>query len=227
MQPPPFPIGRNSCPNATILTLPSSCFLPGTTRRCYHPNASIQMSASHHCHPVATTPPLPSQCYWSNVTISMISSWQYLPNAHSPMTSQCYHPDANVLMQSSWHYHPDATISKNKSTTVSSYQLDTSILILPSQCHNAESKEMVHNTILNALTFWVELKKINKHVARRKIQNDGKKNGPNNLNAQALLLGCYHPDATILTWLKYCYVLLLVLSIVWMYPCIFFLIKDV
>ena len=114
MQPPPFPIGRNSCPNATILTLPSSCFLPGTTRRCYHPNASIRMSASHHCHPVATTPPLPSQCYWSNVSISMISSWQYLPDAHSPMTSQCYHPDANVLMQSSWHYHPDATISKKQ-----------------------------------------------------------------------------------------------------------------
>ena len=162
----------------------------------------------------------------------MLPSQWYLPDNTSPMLTAQWHPNATILMQTFWCNHPDTTIlmllyQKNKSTTVSSYQLDTSILMLPSQCHNAESKDMVHNTILNALTFWVKLKKINKHVARRIIQNDGKKNGPNNLNAQALLLGCYHPDATILTWLKYCYVLLLVLSIVWMYPCIFFLIKDV
>ena len=86
---------------------------------------------------------------------------------------------------------------------------------------------MVHNTILIALTFLVKLEKINKHVARRKFQNDGKNSGPNNLDAQALPSGCYCLDATILTRLKYCYALLLVLSIVWMYPCIFFLMKDV
>jgi hypothetical protein len=40
--------------------------------------------------------------------------------------------------------------------------------MLPSQCHIAESKEMVHNTTLNALRFLVNLDKRNKHVVRKK-----------------------------------------------------------
>ena len=115
------------------------------------------------------------------------------------LTFQCNHPDATKLMQSSCCYCPDSTISKNKSTPGLPYQLNASFSMLPSQCHIAELIEMVYNTILNAVTFLVKLEERNKDVVRRKFKNDGKKNGPSNLDAQALPSGCYHPDATILT----------------------------
>ena len=79
------------------------------------------------------------------------------------------------------------------------YQLDASVSTLPSQCHIAELIEMVYNTILNAVTFLVKLEERNKHGMRRKFKNDGKKNGPKNLDAQPLPSGCYHPNATIVT----------------------------
>ena len=114
-----------------------------------------------------------------------------------------------MLMQSSWCYHPDAAISK-KSTTVSPYQLDTSVLMLPSQCHIAESKEMVHNTTLNALRFLVNLDKRNKHVVRKKSKWWKEKMVPAILmhkpTIRMLPSWCYHPDMTILklpSWSKH------------------------
>ena len=110
MQPPPFQIGRKFFPNATILTVPSSCFLPCTTCRCYHSNASILMLTSQHCNPVATIPPLPSQCYWP-ATLSLNSFVPTLPSCpHATILSPCCHI---ILMQpfhhqstiSSTHYH--------------------------------------------------------------------------------------------------------------------------
>ena len=98
MQPPPFPLERKYCHDATISTLASWCLFPGTTCRCYCPNASILILVSQHCHPVATITPLPSKCYWPNATISMLSSWQYHPNACIPMLpSKHYHPDSTNL----------------------------------------------------------------------------------------------------------------------------------
>ena len=112
-------------------------------------------------------------------------------------------------MQSSWCYHPDAAISK-KSTNVSPYQLDTSVLMLPSQCHIAESKEMVHNTTLNALRFLVNLDKRNKHVVRKKSKWWKEKIVPAILmhkpTIRMLPSWCYHPDMTILklpSWSKH------------------------
>ena len=114
-----------------------------------------------------------------------------------------------MLMQSSWCYHPDAAISK-KSTTVSPYQLDTSVLMLPSQCHIAESKEMVHNTTLNALRFLVNLDKRNKHVVRKKSKWWKEKMVPAILmhkpTIRMLRSWCYHLDITILklpSWSKH------------------------
>ena len=107
-------------------------------------------------------------------------------------------------MPPSWCYH------HKKSSTVLPYQLDTSVLMLPSQCHIAESKEMVHNTTLNALRFLVNLDKRNKHVVRKKSKWWKEKMVPAILmhkpTIRMLPSWCYHPDMTILklpSWSKH------------------------
>lgn len=89
MQPSPFTLERKYCHNATILTLASWCFLPGTTCRCYRPNARILILESKHCHPVATVTPLPSVVTIpSNACIPMLPSKHYHPD-NTKLTTYC------------------------------------------------------------------------------------------------------------------------------------------
>ncbi len=104
-------------------------------------------------------------------------------------------------MPPSWCYH------HKKSSTVLPYQLDTSNLMLHSQCYIAESKEMVHNTTSNALRFLVKLERRNKHVVRKNSKWWKEKMVPAILmhkhyhqDASVLMLPSWydHPEATIL-----------------------------
>ncbi len=97
-------------------------------------------------------------------------------------------------MHPSWWFCPDATISKNKTTTVLLYQLNASVLMLRSQCHFAESKEMVHNTILHAFASLVKLEKMNKHLVRRKFHNHWEEKMITTISMHKH----YHQNATIL-----------------------------
>ena len=63
-----------------------------------------------------------------------------------PILLLAYKYAATIGMLPSQHYH--------QGTIVCSYQPDTSVPMLPSQCHIAKSKEMAHKIILYVLTFF-------------------------------------------------------------------------
>ncbi len=73
---------------------------------------------------------------------------------------------------------------KNKTPPSCSYP----VWMLPSQCHIAESKEMVYNSMLYALTLSVKLENREKYKVKQDFENDRKKIG----------LKQQHPDATLL-----------------------------
>ena len=73
------------------------------------------------------------------------------------LLSGCYHLNTNI-----------------KALLSCSYQLNTSVPMLPSQCHIAKSKEMAHKSILYVLTFSVNLEKRNNYMVR-KFPNGRKK----------------------------------------------------
>ena len=70
------------------------------------------------------------------------------------IASQYNHPEATILMLPS---------QKNKTPTSCSYPVP----MLPSQCHIAESKEMVDNSILYALTLSVKLENREKYKVKK------------------------------------------------------------
>ena len=153
--------------------------IPTIASWCYPPDGTILMHPSRWYHHNAT----------NKGNLPLLSNIPMLP-------SWCNQVDAIILLLLSWFYH----LKKQKHSCVA---LSTWCFCLDATfpmpyCWIDRNGLQYH--IWNAFTFLVKLEERNKHVVRRKFKNDGKKNGPNNLDAQALPSGCYHPDATTARW---------------------------
>ena len=104
-----------------------------------------------------------------------------------PVLFPSYNLYATVQMFPSWCYYLNSTI---KALLSCRYQLDASVLILPSQCHIAESNEMVHKTILYALTFFSKSGKKNQKYGEKNFKMIGR------IMVPTIASWCYPPDGT-------------------------------